>query len=118
MKKCYLYLLFLPMLLCLIYACQEELGAILNQEGVKQNQNIKEAKAIFEALSPDFPCLQARSVNAATKSVVIEPTWEGAFEDEDKDYQTVESNIRLSKPFYMIDKASHDAISKRRMHAI
>ena len=114
MKKCYLYLLFLPMLLCLIYACQEELGAILNQEGVKQNQNIKEAKAIFEALSPDFPCLQARSVNAATKSVVIEPTWEGAFEDEDKDYQTVESNIRLSKPFYMIDKASHDAYKQTK----
>ena len=114
MKKCYLYLLFLPMLLCLIYACQEELGAILNQEGVKQNQNIKEAKAIFEALSPDFPCLQARSVNAATKSVVIEPAWDGAFEDEDKDYQTVESNIRLSKPFYMIDKASHDAYKQTK----
>lgn len=103
------YLLILPILLCLIYACQEELSTILFHEKGKQNQDIRKAKAIFEALSPDFPCLQARSANAATKSVIIEPVWEGAFVDENEEYQTVESNITLSKPFYMMDKSAYDA---------
>ena len=65
--------LILPVLFCLIYACQEDLNTIFHKEEIKREQNIKEARAIFETLSPDFPCLQARSANAATKSVIIEP---------------------------------------------
>lgn len=105
--------LTLPLLLGVIFlSCQDEIvGGMENKvENVEFNATIEKAKAIFEQKSPDFPVIQSRGADGVGKSVVFEPTWEDAFINNHKNgTTTVETHIRLSQPFHMLQEESRKA---------
>lgn len=94
----------------LTYACRQEIVDFLgNKKDTTLSSDISRAKGIFEGLSPDFPCVQARSSGSVLKSIVIEPVWKDAFTDENETHSSVETNILLSKPFHVVPKESYEA---------
>lgn len=109
------YSILLLFILGIIYSCRDELlGTWGSDESEVFSTDVIRAKGVFDGLSPDYPCVQARSSGDVVKSVIMEPNWKDAFRGENKDSRSIETNILLSKPFHVVSKESYVAYEKTK----
>ena len=103
-------ILFLPLLLVLVFACQDDMTGTWESKNKEWNETIERAKEIFAECSPDFPCVQSRGLSDIRKSIVFEPLWDEAFITRHADGSiTAEAHIRLSKPLIIVPNESYEA---------